>query len=194
MSIGVYKIENKVNNKVYIGSSIDLDSRKYKHFWMLKHNIHDNLYLQNSYNKYGEDNFVFEVLEECSMSLLIKMENYYIDLYTSNTQERGYNLAKVNEFRRNTYNNVVKKKLSIYNLTKNGNFKRFILFSPDGLFFIFNNLVDAANYLISGGYAKGKSRNIRMKLSSSMRGKKLNNGYNGSIRKTCYKHKFQIIK
>jgi hypothetical protein len=59
--------------------------------------------------------------------------------------------------------------------------------------FTFNNLVDGANYLIINGFAKGNSRNVRMCISNCLRGIKLNNGYKGSIRKTCYKHKFKII-
>ena len=35
MNSGIYKILNKTNNKVYIGSSVNLKSREYKHFWML---------------------------------------------------------------------------------------------------------------------------------------------------------------
>ena len=66
MNCGIYKIENKYDNKIYIGSSVNVDNRKYKHFWMLRKNIHDNNYLQNSYNKFGEENFTFEVLELCN--------------------------------------------------------------------------------------------------------------------------------
>jgi hypothetical protein len=49
--------------------------------------------------------------------------------------------------------------------------------------FIFDSLVDGANYLIGNGFAKGKPRNVRMSISNSLRGKKLNNGKNnnGSI-------------
>ena len=56
-------------------------------------------------------------------------------------------------------------------------------------------MVDAANYLIDNGFTNGTPRNVRMKLSVALRGKKINNGKNnnGSIRKTCYKHKFEII-
>jgi len=62
--------------------------------------------------------------------------------------------------------------------------------------FIFDSLVDGANYLIKNGFTKGNPRNVRMKISNSLRGVKVNNGKNnnGSIRKTCYNHKFKIIK
>lgn len=194
MSCGIYKIVNIKNNKVYIGSSVNLDSREYKHFWMLKKNIHDNDYLQHSYNKYGKDIFLFNVVEVCLPEELIVKENFYINKYNSNNLTFGYNLATVNEFRRNTFNNEVKIKLSKYNLHKNGNINSFSLVNIEtNEEFIFDSLVDGANYLIGNGFAKGKARNVRMKLSSSLRGITMNNGHNGSIRKTCYKHKFKII-
>ena len=65
MDSGIYLIKNILDDKVYIGSSINLKSREYKHFWMLRKGIHDNNYLQSSYNKFGEENFKFEILENC---------------------------------------------------------------------------------------------------------------------------------
>jgi len=196
MDSGIYKIENIINHKIYIGSSINLKSREYKHFWMLNNNIHDNNHLQNSFNKFGKDCFNFEIIEICNFDELIDKENFYITKYKSNIVEYGYNLATVNEFRRNTYNDEVKIKLSKYNLEKNGNFNKYSLINIEtNEEFIFESLVDGANYLIDYGFAKGKPRNVRMSISNSLRGVKLNNGKNnnGSIRKTCYKHKFKII-
>jgi group I intron endonuclease len=194
MSCGIYKIVNVKNNKIYIGSSVNLKSREKRHFWMLRKNIHDNNYLQHSYNKYGKDTFLFDIIEICSYEELIVKENFYINKYNSNNLTFGYNLATVNEFRRNTFNNEVKIKLSKYNLHKNGNINTFSLINIEtNEEFIFDSLVDGANYLIGNGFAKGKPRNVRMKLSSSLRGVTINNGHNGSIRKTCYKHKFKII-
>lgn len=196
MNSGIYIIKNLVNNKVYVGSSINLESRKSKHFWMLRKNIHDNEYLQKSYNKYGENCFLFDVVELCDLEDLIIKENYYIEKYESNELSKGYNLALVNNHRRNILNDTVKIKLSIYNQTKNKNFSSFSLTNiKSGEIFIFNNLVDAANYLIQNGYTKSNSRYVRMKLSASLRGKKMNNGKNnkGSIRKTFLKHEFNII-
>jgi len=194
MSSGIYCIKNIINNKVYIGSSVNLNGREYKHFWMLKKNKHDNQFLQNSFNKYGENSFVFEVVEECHPELLINLENYHIIKNKSNEISFGYNLALVNEFRRNCYNEEVKIKLSKFNLNKNNNFKSFSLTNIEtDEIFIFDNLVDAANCLINRGFANGNPRNVRSKISECLRKKKVNNGYNGSIRKTCYGHKFQII-
>lgn len=161
---------------------------------MLNKNIHDNDYLQNSYNKFGKDSFIFECLEYCEPKLLIERENYYINQYKSNQLDFGYNLATVNEFRRNCYNDEVKIKLSKYNQNKNGNFSKFSLINIETKQeLIFETLVDGANYLISNGFTKGKPSYVRMKLSYSLRGKKVHNGSTGSIRKTCYKHIFKII-
>lgn len=194
MSIGIYKIENIINNKVYIGSSIDIEKRFYKHLWMLRKGVHDNNYLQNSFNEHGEENFKFSIIESCSEDMLIEMENFFLNLLNSSHVNYGYNLATVNEFRRNNYNDEVKIKLSKHNLSKNGNFSKFSLTNlTTNEEFIFDNLVEGANYLIQNGFAKGNPSSVRMKLSSSLRGVKVNNGYNGSIRKTCYKHKFKII-
>jgi len=57
----------------------------------------------------------------------------------------------------------------------------------------FDNLFDAAKYLITEGFTTGSERNVRQKLSYALRGKKINNGHNGSIRKTIYKHYFETI-
>lgn len=194
MNCGIYKITNVVTNKVYIGSSLNLSKREYKHFWMLDKGLHDNSYIQKSYTKHGKDSFKFEVIEYCESFKLIDKENYYINYYNSNDSRFGYNLAIVNEFRRNTYNDEVKIKLSKYNLEKNGNFDKYSLTNIEtNESFIFESLVDGANYLIMNGFTNGNPRNVRMKISNSLREKKVNNGYNGSIRKTCYKHKFKII-
>lgn len=194
MSCGIYKIENIVNGKIYIGSSINIESRKYKHFWLLEKNKHDNHYLQQSYNKHGKDSFIHEILVICDETLLIDKENFYINKFKSNDLNLGYNLATVNEFRRNSYNDVVKKNISKTNLNKNGNFKTFSLINiKTGDEKIFETLVDGANYLINNGFANGNPRNVRMSVSNCLRGIKLSNGTGFSIRQTCYKHNFKII-
>jgi len=84
MNSGIYLIKNILDEKVYIGSSVNLKGRRYKHFWMLEKGIHDNPHLQNSYNKFGKENFKFEILENCECNILVERENYYIDKFNSN--------------------------------------------------------------------------------------------------------------
>lgn len=196
MKSGIYKIINLLDEKVYIGSSKNIQQRQYKHFWLLNKNCHDNSHLQNAYNKFGEKNFIFDVIELCVEEELASKENYYIKKYNSNNSTFGYNLTTVTELRKNNFNYEIKKKLSKYNLKKNANFTSFYLENIiTNEIKIFDNLVDAANYLIENGFSKGNPRNVRQKLSTSLRKVKVNNGRKnyGSIRKTVYKHKFDII-
>lgn len=79
MNSGIYKIINLINNKIYIGSAINLKRREYEHFRMLEKNIHYNDYLQRSYNKYKQENFKFEIITLCNKEELINLEQYYID-------------------------------------------------------------------------------------------------------------------
>lgn len=88
--VGIYKIINKINNKTYIGSSIDVEGRFYAHKNKLKNNKHPNSILQNSVNKNGIENFLFEIIEECSKELLVEREQYWIDC-----NKNGYNIRKI---------------------------------------------------------------------------------------------------
>lgn len=65
---GIYCIENKINNKTYIGSSKNLYQRLLKHFALLRHNKHENAHLQSAWNKYGEESFEWFILELCDKS------------------------------------------------------------------------------------------------------------------------------
>lgn len=93
--IGIYKITNAVNGKVYVGSSVYINNRWKHHKYKLRKNKHGNQHLQRSWNKYGEDKFVFEVIEECDLSSLYIRENYWVSYYDSLNKDKGYNLDKV---------------------------------------------------------------------------------------------------
>lgn len=77
---GVYCITNILNNKYYIGST---KNSFYKRFWQhchaLRNNRHKNPYLQRSFNKYGEDIFVFSIIEICNKEIAYEREQYYLD-------------------------------------------------------------------------------------------------------------------
>lgn len=91
--IAIYKIINLINNKVYIGSSINLEIRLKNHKAKLRNNHHSNQYLQRSWDKYGENNFKFEIIEECKKEEIINKEQYWIDYYKSYDENNGYNLS-----------------------------------------------------------------------------------------------------
>lgn len=89
--IGIYKIENKINGKVYIGQSINIKIRWQQHKREANCNRR-NAPLYNALRKYGFDNFTFEVLEECSQELLNEKEIFWIAHYKSNDRDFGYNV------------------------------------------------------------------------------------------------------
>lgn len=62
--IGIYKILNKINNKFYIGSSINIRKRIKEHERCLKFGIHSNKHLQSAWDKYGSNNFEFIIIEK----------------------------------------------------------------------------------------------------------------------------------
>lgn len=91
MKYYLYKIENLVNNKKYIGLTNNLKRRQLRHFADLKSKRHDNSFLQKEFNIYGQDNFSFEkILEtDCTDYEIGELEKEYIKKYDS--YYNGYN-------------------------------------------------------------------------------------------------------
>lgn len=92
VKIGVYMILNIMNMKVYIGSAVNMNRRKNEHFKQLRSNKHYNKYLQQSFNKYGEDKFKFIEIEETTRENMYEREAYYIVYKDSMNPEKGYNM------------------------------------------------------------------------------------------------------
>ena len=116
--IGIYKIKNIINNKIYIGQSIRIEKRWIDHKKTLRSNSHRNVYLQNAWNKYGEDNFIHEIIEECDVSELNDKEIYWINYYNSTNPLYGYNLDGGGNCNKEV-SDITKKKLSISNSGNN---------------------------------------------------------------------------
>jgi len=91
--IGIYKITNIINNKIYIGQSIHIEKRFQEHINEAK-NGRSNMLLHKAIRKYGSENFRFEILEECTEADLDAKECYYIDKLNSRNRELGYNLLE----------------------------------------------------------------------------------------------------
>lgn len=91
----IYKIENLVNGKLYIGltTRTNPNKRRSQHFHKLRYNIHPNGYLQNAFNKYGENAFEFKCIDHAlDKKSLDKLEKIYIEKYNSMNRIYGYNL------------------------------------------------------------------------------------------------------
>jgi len=123
--IGIYKIMNINNGDSYIGSSTQLNRRLNQHKRSLLNNKHINKHLQSAWNKYGEDNFKFEVIEELEhlsnlskttqFEYIFNREQYYIDNYNSK-----YNINRKAGF--GYVENKIKKVNKIYQYSLNGDF------------------------------------------------------------------------
>lgn len=88
---GIYMIKNQIDNKKYIGSSINLRTRLNKHKNDLLKNKHSNIKLQRAYNKHGGNNFIFEVIiYTLDKTHLIPVEQFYIDFLNPE-----YNILKI---------------------------------------------------------------------------------------------------
>ncbi|HPN38903.1 MAG TPA: GIY-YIG nuclease family protein [Melioribacteraceae bacterium] len=100
--IGIYKIENKVNGKIYIGSSLNIQARFNRHKMSLSTGIEEVKELLNDYRKYGEENFEFSIVD------LIKQDDNEFRNYKKELKEleqmyleelkpygnKGYNILK----------------------------------------------------------------------------------------------------
>ena len=94
--IGIYKITNLINGKVYIGQSKDLDRRKITHKNSARCEKTREFYtpIHRAFRVYGFNNFVFTILEICEAKDLSNREKYYIELYKANDPHYGYNMTK----------------------------------------------------------------------------------------------------
>ena len=110
--IGIYKIINKVNQKVYVGSSIDIKSRIRNHKSDLRGNRHHCSHLQYAYNKYGESNFEAKVIERCDREVLLERERYWMEYLGANDKNYGYNLSVISDTTKFTYSEEHRQKLS----------------------------------------------------------------------------------
>lgn len=92
--IGIYKWTNKINNKSYIGQSINIEQRRRQHIassYYTKSNTYNTAF-HKAIRKYTENNFVFEILCICKPEELDVLEKYYIDKYNS-LVPNGYNMT-----------------------------------------------------------------------------------------------------
>jgi group I intron endonuclease len=104
-------ITNLINNKKIIGQSKDIESRWSKHKGNLRKNKHENNHLQKAWNKYGEENFIFEILEEYEIQHLISMEHYWCNLLDAFNYNKAYNIRPTHPFGKGTNSFEMREKV-----------------------------------------------------------------------------------
>lgn len=157
---GIYMIKSLVHiERYYIGSAVDLNKRWYKHKLELSKNIHKNKILQNHYNKYGENNFKFTIIEQCKENELLNREQYYIDTFNpyfnickiaySRLGKKSYptNIIKIRKkpkwYKRQPCSEETKEKIRLTQLRGKGNNAKKVINNITGE--IFNCIKDVIN-------------------------------------------------
>lgn len=112
---GIYIITNLKNKKIYIGSAKEFKRRYRGHIQSLRRGKHHNKHLQASFNKYGEDVFLYEVVEvvEGGKKARTKIEQEYLDIWLDRW-EQCYNFQKKSVQKQGKFKNpeVTKRKIS----------------------------------------------------------------------------------
>lgn len=124
MQTGIYCYTNKVNKKKYIGQAVDISRRAREHISRSINSSSDEYQslLHRAFRKYGHDNFLFEILEECVEEQLDQREQYWISYYNSMVPN-GYNLNKGGEGARHFCKHNQYQLELLYNLLKNTKMK-----------------------------------------------------------------------
>lgn len=115
---GIYKITCTANKKIYIGSALNLQSRRRHHFSELRQNKHPNRHLQHAWNKYGEQVFIFEILEYVLPISLTAREQYWLNKLKP-FGKKGFNIIpEAGSSRGHTCSPETREKLRQANLGK----------------------------------------------------------------------------
>lgn len=110
---GIYELLCVPTGKKYIGSSVNIWNRRKGHFKVLRSGTHENSYLQNAFNKYGEMKFKFHPLLICETEDLLFFEQIFLDYWKTYKEENGYNLCRIAGSRLGTrFSDESKKRLS----------------------------------------------------------------------------------
>jgi len=91
---GIYEIRNKVNNKVYIGSTIKFSARWLIHKSHLRNKKHHSKTLQEDWEEFGKENFKFSIIEYVTKGILLQREQYWMDETKCYEREFGYNVLR----------------------------------------------------------------------------------------------------
>ncbi len=107
---GIYALREGKCQRLYVGSAMNLRHRLLRHRMMLRAGNHNNQYLQNTYNKLGEQAFHIEFLEFCEVEVLLDREQFWMAITNSMHDKEGFNLAPIAGTRRGVKMTDIQKK------------------------------------------------------------------------------------
>jgi len=90
---GVYQIRCLITGQIYIGSAVNMLARWAEHQRSLRRDIHVNQHIQQAWNKYGEENFEFTVVEYVKRAFLLRIEQEWIDKSQCTDRKIGFNIC-----------------------------------------------------------------------------------------------------
>ena len=93
--VGIYKIENKLNGKIYIGQALDIDLRINQHKDAIKTSL-KSWYPIARQESNSIDDFRFTILQVCKPEELDELESYWIKYY--NSYNIGYNKTRDGQY------------------------------------------------------------------------------------------------
>lgn len=110
---GIYKITNQINDKSYIGQSVNISQRWREHRsrYQLNDSSEYNSLIHKAMRKYGIENFTWDVLEQCSAEELNEREIYWIQYYHTWIEDvncNGYNINSGGNYRSRNSNEKIK--------------------------------------------------------------------------------------
>ena len=186
--IGIYKITNP-NGKIYIGQSVDIKRRFKDYKKSLKK---QQIKLYNSINKYGYENHIFEVVEECEIGQLNERERYWQDFHNV-LSDNGLNcrLTKTSDKSGNLSKETIEKlKNKDFSYLKGNSFRKDILHTEEIKIRIRNTLIlnsKKPNYKnamtgkfgeLNPFFGKKHSEESKLKISEKNKGNKFIAKYN----------------
>jgi len=138
---GVYRIQNMVTGKIYIGSSTDVYKRIGRHKYVLKNGLNENIRMKKDCEKYGVNSFLFGIVEYCEKEKLKEREQYYFELWNAqynvwkniyNAKNREYTSEQLEYFK--TYTHGPKDLKNFSEILKKAWIRKREKYTPEELF------------------------------------------------------------
>lgn len=184
---GVYAVKLIDDGRIYIGQSVNIDNRLRNHLSSLRHEHHHNKYLQNAFNKYGENSFSFSIIEMVPVKDLDDREKYWISELSSDNPFFGFNLVSGGNSNKTTpqivrikISNGLRGRILTYDTRKKISDSRLGMKFSDSHKAAIRKSKTGVN---NPGYGKKRTEKTRLLMSIAQKGKVLSAEHRANISK-----------